>query len=203
MERLLSITGRGYLPVNRKNRQQLTCQLQCRIMLMSNDLPEWPDAAGALPQRALIVEYSQSFLGREDPSLRDRFMIELPGILNWALEGARRLAGTAVFTQPGSSAEAHEEMRDASNSVIPFVRDYCQLGSNYIISVDELYQYYAMMHGGFKDDAAQKRRFGQLLKKAFPQVARVHTRQHSHDGMKRYYYEGITLSNHLPDFARP
>jgi putative DNA primase/helicase len=201
----LSITGRGYLPVNRKNKTQLTTQLPCRIMVMSNDLMEWPDAAGALPQRTLIVAYTRSFLGNEDPALRERFRPELPGILNWALDGAARLDEAGTFTQSAASSEAHQEAMDSANDVIPFVRDYCQLGDDHSVRTGDLYQSYALAHGGFRDDARQQMRFGRNLKKAFPQVTKDETWERQPDGSRRKvkYYRGITLSNFLPDFARP
>jgi len=41
--------------------------------------------------RLIVLMLTQSFYGREDPSLTARLLTELPGILNWSLHGYRRL----------------------------------------------------------------------------------------------------------------
>ena len=55
---------------------------------MTNELPRIEDASGALSSRFIVLTLTQSFYGREDHSLLDRFIPELPGILLWALNGS-------------------------------------------------------------------------------------------------------------------
>ena len=58
---------------------------------MTNELPRLEDQSGALASRFVVLTVRESFYGREDPDLLDRFVPELPAILNWALEGWDRL----------------------------------------------------------------------------------------------------------------
>ena len=53
--------------------------------------------SGALAGRLLVILFQHSFFGREDPGLTDRLMGELPGILNWAIEGYERLQARGHF----------------------------------------------------------------------------------------------------------
>ncbi|MCW2899812.1 MAG: NTP-binding protein, partial [Streptosporangiaceae bacterium] len=92
VERLLSITGEDSIDVDRKNRDLWTGRLPARIMILSNDLPGFADASGAITSRMVILTFTQSFLGKEDTGLEGRLIAELPGILNWSLAGLDRLA---------------------------------------------------------------------------------------------------------------
>jgi putative DNA primase/helicase len=200
VERLLSITGEGTLDVNRKNRAVWTGVLPTRLMMMSNEPPEFKDAAGALPYRMLTVVYPRSFAGREDLTLKQRLTAELPGVLNWALAGLQRLSSRGgVFTEPGTSQELIQELQDSSNDTRAFVRERCRLGEGLMVPVDDLYLAWSIPRGGFKDDAAQKQRFGKLLRAAFPDVKKMLKTPADGSG-RRYHYVGIELVNDVSAF---
>jgi putative DNA primase/helicase len=61
--------------------------LRVRFLIISNELPKITDSSGALASRFVLVRLTESFEKREDPLLHDKLLPELPGILNWALEG--------------------------------------------------------------------------------------------------------------------
>lgn len=195
IERLLSVIGEAPLTVDRKNKEPVTVKLPTRIMMAANELLQFPDEVGAMQTRMLVLLFTQSFVGREkrDEEFKDLFLAELPGILNWALTGLRRLneAG-GRFTLPNDSHAVSEELRDAGNPVRAFVRDHCELGDTeeHWVWIDELFNLYADTHGGFKDAAAQRERFGRELRAAFPEVKRSRKRR---DGVMTYYYDHIRL----------
>jgi putative DNA primase/helicase len=114
VERLLSISGEDILTVNRKYRDQWTGKLPTRLHVLSNELPKLGDASTAIVGRIILLLLSQSWLGREDHELEPALRAELTGILNWALDGLRRL--TAVnehkFTRLSSAEKAVTAMRD-------------------------------------------------------------------------------------------
>lgn len=199
VEKLLSLIGEAPLNVDRKNKESLTVRLPTRVMMAANELLQFPDEVGAMQTRMLVLVFTKSFVGMEkrDEEFKDLFLAELPGILNWALAGLRRLnEQSGRFTLPADSTEVSEELRDAGNHVRPFIRDHCELGDTeeHWVWVDEVYGLYAETRGGFKDDAAQKDRFGRELKAAFPTVKKKRKRK---DGVLTYYYTGVTL---LPEY---
>ena len=57
-----------------------------------------------------MLVLTRSFYGREDPALTARLLTELPGILNWAVHGYRRLRQRGYFVQPASAREAIEDL---------------------------------------------------------------------------------------------
>ena len=90
-ERLLSIVKEELIPIRRKGHDFVNMKLPTRFMFLSNELPQFNDPRASLEDRFVILNTTQSFLGREAPSLASNLMRELPGILNWAIDGRRRL----------------------------------------------------------------------------------------------------------------
>src|SRR5260370_40823834 len=130
-ERLLSISGEDTLSIPRKFLPHWTGKLATRFLLMTNELPRIEDASGALASRFLVLTLHEAFYGREDHALFDRFQLELPGILNWALEGWDRLYARARFVQPSSAATLVEEFQDLGSPIVAFVRERCSVSQRY------------------------------------------------------------------------
>lgn len=105
----------------------------------SNELPDLSDASGALANRFIVLTMHESFLGREDLGLLDRLLVELPGILNWAIEGWRRLRDRGRFVMPASSADMVQQLADLGAPVGAFVRDRCVVDAGCTIETYILY----------------------------------------------------------------
>ena len=86
-------------------------------MFLTNELPGMRDASGALAGRFVILRLTESFYGKEDHQLTNRLRDELPGILNWAIEGWHRLRERGHFVMPSSAQEAVEEVADLGSPV--------------------------------------------------------------------------------------
>ena len=141
VERLLSISGGDRLVIDRKHKQPLpNIELKCKMMMVTNELPYLADAAGALASRFAPLEMNKSFLGNEDYKLYEKLKNELPGILNWALEGLNLL--DMPFIEPEASKEINAEFRKLTSPIQAFVEDYCELDPSCQISKDELHKGY-------------------------------------------------------------
>lgn len=127
-ERLLSISGEDTMSVNRKNSSFWHGKLQTRFIIITNEIPALADGSGALANRFIIVLLKTSFLGKEDPALFEKLKAEMPGILNWAIEGYQRLRDRGHFVQPESAEEALEEMMRIGSPVRAFVKECCETG---------------------------------------------------------------------------
>jgi hypothetical protein len=99
-----------------------------RFLIISNELPNLTDASGVIASRCMLIRLRQSFLGREDTCLTEKLMGELPGILNWAIEGLRRLRERGHFVQPASSAEMIELLEDVASPIRRFIKECCEVG---------------------------------------------------------------------------
>lgn len=190
VERLLSLSGEDTITVNRKYRDQVTIRMSARFMICSNEMPQLGDASGAIAGRFVTLMLERTWFGNEDKTLETRISPELPGVLNWALDGLRRLDAQGRFTEPGSTVRAYVELRDLASPVSAFVRECCVIDQT--ASVPRDYLYTAAMRflegeGHRRMDAAK---FGRNLRAVVPHVRDERPRQ---DGHPVRVYTGIKL----------
>lgn len=168
VERLLSITGEDMLTVDRKYREQWSGKLPTRFVILTNELPKFRDSSGAIASRMLILQMVNSFYGRENLDLDDQLRAELPGILNWTLDGLARLGR---FTTPASSDNAVRLMADLASPLSAFVRDECDVsGPAAEIPCDNLYAAWSRWANDNGHHPGSKSSFGRDLHSVFPRV---------------------------------
>ena len=117
---------------------------------------------------------------------------ELPGILNWSLEGLARLnRNEGRFTRVPSAEEAIITMRDLASPVAAFMRDRCTLRANLQVGVDELYAAFKVWCEDGEYLKSSKAVFGRNLMAACSNIrkARVGGRT-----SRAYVYQGIALA---------
>lgn len=128
-EVIKKISGEDSPDVPRKGREDWHGQLGVRFMIMGNDLPRFNDPSGALVNRMIHVPFQRTFLGAEDSTLGARLGAELPGILNWALDGLRRLEERGRFLVHDSSREAAGEIVRHTSAVSGFMEDHLAIAN--------------------------------------------------------------------------
>ena len=193
IERVLCITGEDPLTIDRKYLESVTMTLPTRFMFMTNELPRLSDASGALAGRFVILNLTQTFYGKEDPMLTRKLLNELPGILNWAIEGWKRLRQRGHFVQPRSVEDIVQDLEELSSPVGAFVRQECVVGPGHRIDVDDLYEgWRRWCEKEGRNLVSTKQMFGRDLAAAVRGIVR---RRGS--GMTPFY-EGIALKAHMP-----
>ncbi|TWT47185.1 phage/plasmid primase, P4 family [Botrimarina hoheduenensis] len=187
VERLLTISGEDAVSIDRKYLSAVTLKLPTRFMFLTNEFPRFSDASGALAGRFMILHLTQSFYGREDTGLTKRLLDELPGILNWAIEGWKRLRERGHFVMPASGVEAMRELEELSSPVKAFVRGHCLISDAARVDVDDLYcAWTRWCESEGRSKPTTKQVFGRDLKAAYPSVMR-------RDGTYKPFYQGIDL----------
>lgn len=191
-ENLLRVSGEDAVEVNRKYRDSVTMRLGVRFLLLTNELPRIADASGAMASRFLTLKITQTFYGREDQGLTARLLAELPGILNWSIEGWQRLNARGHFIEPKSSALASQELADLASPVSAFVRDTCNRGPRLEVPVDSLYaQWRTWCAQQGIERPGTKQQFGRDLGAAFPEIEVTQPRI---DGARVRSYRGLALA---------
>lgn len=191
VERLLSISGEDILDVNRKYREPWTGKLGTRLMLLSNELPQFSDESGAISNRFVVLSMHQSFLGKENSQLSNQLTQELPGILKWALDGLDRLAGQHSFTTPAASDDAARVMRDLVSPISAFVRETCEVAQGATATVDEVWDAWKAWADDNGVAKGTRQVLGRNLRSA---VTSVRTgRPRDEDGSRTRIFEGIRL----------
>jgi putative DNA primase/helicase len=194
VERLLAISGEDTITVNRKYREQWTGKLPSRFMVISNELPRLGDASAAIAGRFVTLLLTRSWLGHEDHTLEPDLHRELPGILNWSLDGLVRLSATNRFTRPASTDEAMIALQDLASPVSAFLRDRCTVDPGDEVPVDDLYRAWGAWCEENGHRKSNKQTFGRDLRAAVPHVRRARPRVDRADGDERDpRYQGVAL----------
>lgn len=142
IERLLTISGQDSMDVARKFREDWQGKLNTRFLFLTNELPRFWDASGALSSRFLVLETRVSFLGREDHELLAKLRQELPGILNWAIVGWRRLVERGYFVQPKSVNLTIEQLASLTSPIKEFIDDHYKLAPAAELYLTDIYSNY-------------------------------------------------------------
>lgn len=194
-ETLLTLSGGDCVDVERKydniDRAQ---KLDLALMIVSNEEPAFHEASGALANRFKVLRMTRSFLGKEDRTLLDRLCDELPGILNWALRGAKRLEWQGHFTKTKDNREAVRRLECLASPVKAFIEDQCVIGSEKEVGRDILFAAYVQWceSEGLRHTPTRET-FGRDLR-AIVQVEDVSPRRR---GKQIRVYRGIGLSGRV------
>src|SRR6266567_8759688 len=152
-------------------------------------VPRLNDASGAFASRFILLVLTESFLGREDHGLFDKLIAELPGILNWSIEGWRRLNERGYFVQPHSARELVEQLEALSSPIRSFAADRCEIRAGNSVPVDDLFKaWQTWSNAQGRGHPGTKQTFGRDLKAAFPGITTPQPR--SPDGKRYRAYEG-------------
>ncbi|WP_329057619.1 phage/plasmid primase, P4 family [Streptomyces sp. NBC_01453] len=191
VERLLTISGEDTIDVDRKFRDPWTGKMPTRLMILSNELPNFGDASGVIARRFIVLNMEVSWLGKEDTELTDKLAAEMPGILNWALDGLARLEKNGHITEPPGSAEAVTTMQDTASPTSAFVRECCDKGPTHEVLVDELWDSWKEWAEDQGIRPGSKAMLGRNLQSVVPQAKR--TRPRDDAGRQIPTYSGIGL----------
>jgi putative DNA primase/helicase len=191
VERLLSISGEDFITVDRKYREPWTGKVPARFFVISNELPNFGDASGAIANRFVVLELGQSWLGRENTQLTDELLTELPGILGWALDGLDRLTSTDRFTTVRSSEDATMALQDIVSPTAAFVRDRCVRGPHEVPVNDLFFAWKSWCEENGQDRPGTVQKFGRDLRAVIPglKVARPNDA-----GRRHRSFLGLALS---------
>lgn len=190
VEKLLTISGEDAVPVKRKYRDDWMGKLPTRFLLMSNDLPGFRDASGAIVSRLTILRMTKSNLGTEDKGLFGRLVLELPSILNWALVGLDRLNERGRFKEPASSDAARRALDDGASPIKAFLNERCVESPKARVPVAEIFEAWTQWCEVSNHKPGSPANLGKLLFSAAPNV--VSTRPYV-NGEKVRMYAGIRL----------
>ena len=108
-----SITGGEEIPVERKGIDGWKARVTARMVFATNAMPVFTDRSNGVWDRIRIIPFNQVFRNTEkqNPNLSAELMKELPGILNWAIEGLAMLRKRTTFPESPDGEKIREELR--------------------------------------------------------------------------------------------
>jgi putative DNA primase/helicase len=195
-EKLLSISGEDAVTINRKNKSHWEGRLKTRFVICTNVVPMIGDASGAIASRFVALVMKHSFLGKENHRLHDLLSEEMPGILNWAIEGLRQLQACGRIESPASARETMNELDELSSPVKAFVNERCRLAPSFRIPTKSLYEAWRQWNRDKGiDHPSSDAVFGRDLRAVEPTIKKKqYNVPNSHERQRQNYYEGITLN---------
>jgi putative DNA primase/helicase len=120
-----AISGEDRVSIERKGITSWDGTLAVRFTLAGNTLPNFGSHTNAMLTRLLVLPFEVTFEGVEDRSLTEKLKAELPGILNWCLDGLDRLRQRGNFDEPPESKQAKQRLRYRSDPIHGFVAERC------------------------------------------------------------------------------
>jgi putative DNA primase/helicase len=127
LAKLLTVVGADSVAVDIKQIPEIAkLDLYCRFTFAMNEFIPFRDNSFSLEQRTNILTFTNSYIGREDTTLRDRIKKEATEgkLINYALKGLKDLYTSGKFVVPGESAVALASLRQLVSPVSHFAQ-YC------------------------------------------------------------------------------
>lgn len=111
--------------IARKYKGDLNYKSTCKMIFLLNKLPDTLDNTHGYYRKILIVPFNRIFKEEEmDKNLKEKVLKELSGVLNWAIEGAKRLMNNDYkFTECEAIEKVTNAYKEEQNPVEAFSKD--------------------------------------------------------------------------------
>jgi P4 family phage/plasmid primase-like protien len=190
---LKAFVGADLMPFEEKYKPVYTAKPTARLVFATNTLPRFVDRSNGIWRRMIIIPFDVTIPeDRQNRKLASELKQELPGILNWSLNGLKRLRIRGCFKEPGRSAEFKRQYQQDMNPAKGFFEDYCCEDDNGELEFENLYQEfteYCRTNGQRPLNAAN---FGKEIMRAFPGAKKEKRRI---GNARKNVYFGISFSN--------
>jgi P4 family phage/plasmid primase-like protien len=145
-----SVTGRDTLTGRHPTHRPFTFRNEAAHVFNTNHFVYTKDHSEAFYSRWLLLEFRNSLIGREDEQIvtlaDDIIAEELPAIMAWALQGAKRLEDRGFFPTTKIQLKMMAQWRHRTSTLIEFLldREVCRLGDGRVTSTKrtEFYRAY-------------------------------------------------------------
>lgn len=162
------LTSGDRIQAEEKHKAAFSFNNRAKLVFSANELPSSRDNSEGFHRRWVIIPFPNKFNDRE---LRSQLFtdLEMAGILNWAIEGAKRLVKQDGFTESKIVREKIQNYREKSDSVYHFLRERCEAGSaDDEISKQRLYDAYKRACADWGVHSVSQMNFNGRLKVVYP-----------------------------------
>ncbi|WP_440614948.1 DNA primase family protein [Bacillus subtilis] len=128
-ENFKAIVSGDNITINIKYRPSISYTPFCRLLFLVNSLPDSMDVTNGYFRKLMIIPFKRTF-GKEERNvhLKQSLLRELPGILNWAIEGLKQLrANNYQFSHCDAIEECHRAYYAEQNPVKEFYHEHIVL----------------------------------------------------------------------------
>lgn len=128
-----------------KYKDQFSFRPQAKFIFAVNIMPRVDDTSTATERRMCAVQFLNNFRNNPNTALRsDRGILatELPGILNWMLEGSKNLSDMGTFIITKEQVSMLSEYRQENSSVEGFISECVETVPGVSVTCRDLYDEY-------------------------------------------------------------
>ena len=188
------LTGEDQIPAEKKFKDKFFFLNYAKMIFSANQLPKSPDDSDAFFRRWIIILFPNQFMNdKADKKLIEKLTTkeEMGGLLNFAIEGLKRLLEKGDFSETKSVAEVRENYIRQSDSVSAFQMDCIVIKSDGEIEKKKLYTSYA--------DYCREKGYPTVPENTFhrdlQRIIRVEDYRPRRDGQRVQCWKGISLLN--------
>ena len=135
-----------------------------KIWLSTNHEPQIRGTDEAIWRRVVEIPFNATFPeGQRDPQLGEKLEAEIPGILNWAIEGclAWRREG---LNKPSVVREAVAEYRETQDALGDFIRECVVIADGHNVRTGEMYCVYESFCRGRSEQPWKSKTFNKAMR---------------------------------------
>ena len=162
-ERAKLLTGGDRIKARRMRQDFYEFEPTHQLIVQTNHRPIARGTDEGLWRRLRLIPFNVTIPPeRRDTQLLDKIKGELPGVLNWALEGLKRYQ-IEGFCTPRAVAQATAGYRSDSDQISAFIHECCILSDHATATSADLYKEYAKWCLESGEQAQTKRGFADRL----------------------------------------
>ena len=165
---------------------------QCKIFLATNHRPRIGGTDHAIWRRIRLIPFEVTITDDErDSDLPAKLTTELPGILNWAIEGCRKWQELGL-ARADRIVGATSDYRSEEDLLAPFIEARCVVGKEFSVPAGQLYEVYRDWCSENGDEPVKQNSFGRLLRERGLESCRLDANTRGWRGI------GVKASGHNP-----
>ena len=168
---LKKATGQDTIEAEIKCKQKRLKFRNCaKITVIANKFPKNNDTSTAFKERRLFIKFPNEFIGSNQiQNLEDNWLNdpeEKSGILNWMIEGLKRLLSQGHFSESKTQQETEIEFQRASDTIGAFLTELGVFNRNYVTTRTDAYEAYKNYCDVMGLETENEKRFTARLKEA-------------------------------------
>lgn len=165
--RIKQLTGDAELTARYMRGDEFTFPVTHKHVLAGNFKPRLKGDDYAMQRRMVLVPFTQQFTGtRKDERLSEKLRTEYPGILAWAIEGARKWAADGLRI-PTAIVESSKQYMAEQDDLALWVEECCNVGDSLRCKSSDLFTSYNHWKQRNGENAGSAKTFSQRLERKF------------------------------------
>jgi putative DNA primase/helicase len=137
-----------------------------KFWIFGNSKPEIHGVDYAMWRRIKLIPFNVQFsIEEQDSTLKEKLLRELPGILNWAIEGALAWQAEGRQIPPECVVKATNEYREDEDVLRDFIDEKIEKAKDHSLPHKELYRVYKDWHAeGSSEKPFSSKKLAQMLR---------------------------------------